>query len=306
MLVQLLSSRLQLPVEYLQRIASQASHLYKEYTVPKRTGTGARTIHHPSRPLKALQRELSLAVLSGLPVHSAATAYLTGSSIRKNAEIHSSGRFLLRLDLKDFFPSLTSEHIAGYIARNPALFVGWDGEDTAFASAISCRWGRLTIGAPSSPAWSNILCCSLDAEIAGFCAERGIAYSRYADDLFFSTVQPNVLWPSQNALISIIETLGFPSGLRVNKAKTAHSSRKRRRAVTGLVLTTDGSVSLGRDRKRKIRSLLHNQSKLNPKQARSLAGMLAFCSDVEPAFVNRLIIRYGAAAVTSAMKGPPP
>src|SRR5580765_4915752 len=105
MIVEQMSSRLALPASYLLRLASSASHRYKEYEIPKKT-RGMRTIHHPARELKLLQRWLVRNVLISLPIHPAATAYQPNSTIRRNAELHVANNYLLRVDFQDFFPSL--------------------------------------------------------------------------------------------------------------------------------------------------------------------------------------------------------
>src|SRR6266446_5286765 len=105
MIIEQAASRLALPIPFLLKLATTASHRYKTYTIPKRTG-GTRTIHHPARELKLLQRWLLQNVLTALPVHTAATAYSKESSIRRNAEMHVANNYILRVDFHNFFPSL--------------------------------------------------------------------------------------------------------------------------------------------------------------------------------------------------------
>src|SRR6267378_3835926 len=105
MIIDQISSRLALPASYLLKVASSASHRYKEYQIPKKT-RGMRTIHHPARELKLIQRWLVRNTLVSLPVHPAATAYEKNSTIRRNAELHMTNNYLLRIDFQDFFPTL--------------------------------------------------------------------------------------------------------------------------------------------------------------------------------------------------------
>src|SRR6266568_8997046 len=105
MILEQTSARLALSVSFLLKLAATASYRYKEYTIPKRT-VGRRTIHHPARELKLVQRWLLRNVLNKLPVHAAATAYREGSNIRLNAETHVTNSYILRVDFQDFFPSL--------------------------------------------------------------------------------------------------------------------------------------------------------------------------------------------------------
>src|SRR5262245_18561054 len=109
-LVERMSDDLIIPQGYVLQVASSASHRYKEYQIPKRTG-GLRTIHHASKELKLFQRWLLRNVIEKFPVHYSATAYRKGFGIVRNAERHVRSKYLLRVDLANFFPSLTDQDI---------------------------------------------------------------------------------------------------------------------------------------------------------------------------------------------------
>jgi RNA-directed DNA polymerase len=129
--------------------------------------------------------------------------------------------------------------------------------------------------------------------LARTCGEAGITYTRYADDLFFSTSTPNILRDVQAVVEAALRSIPYPGSLRVNTQKTRHSSLKRHRRVTGLVLSSQGELSLGRDLKRRIRSQIHRLDSLGSAERARLAGLLAHVRDVEPAFFNRLVLKYG-------------
>ena len=107
MIMERMARELSLPANHVARLVKTASYQYKEYSIAKRGG-GIRTIFHPSRRLKALQKWLLANVVTPWPVHNSATAYRTGRSILDNANAHVKTRFLLRMDMQEFFPSLTS------------------------------------------------------------------------------------------------------------------------------------------------------------------------------------------------------
>jgi retron-type reverse transcriptase len=115
MLISDISRGLNLPVDYLETLAATASYRYKRYPIPKKSG-GVRLISHPARELKLVQNWLVDNVLNRLPVHDSATAYRQGSSILKNAAPHAKNNFLLRIDFRDFFPSLTRADVAGVLS----------------------------------------------------------------------------------------------------------------------------------------------------------------------------------------------
>jgi RNA-directed DNA polymerase len=298
-LLQLISDSLQLPQDYILRIAKSASFSYKRIEIPKKNG-GVRVIHHPSKELKAVQRWLLHAVISRLPIDDSALAYIKGRSIADNATRHLGGGYLLRLDLRNFFPSITQQDIKLHIKENSLEFPGWDDADVNLFCALVCRYQRLTIGAPSSPSLSNALCRNLDTEIRILVERNDINYTRYADDMFFSTSKPNVLGQIHGEITRIIENSPLPAGLMINSAKTRHTSKRHRRVVTGLVLSSENKLSVGRHTKRRVRSLIYNLGSLSDEDRHRLAGLISFIRSVEPDFVNRLILKYGSKRVILA------
>ena len=300
-LIESLSAGLGLPIPFLKGIARKASHAYKVYEIPKRSG-GFREIAHPARQLKSLQRWLLFNVLHEWPVHAAASAYVRGSNLYRHASKHAASRYLLRLDFEQFFPSIKSADVSAYLEHSPQVAPSWTAEDRSFFVQIVTRFGALTIGAPTSPALSNALCYDLDLRCAAIAADQDCVYTRYADDLFFSTTRPNVLHSIPTDVRKIAAGLSFPAHLRLNTSKQRHLSRKWRRIVTGVVLTSDGRACLGRARKRFIRSQIHMLDALTEAQKTSLRGLISYAADIEPLFINDLILKYGHGPVMRAWK----
>ncbi len=260
------------------KIVRNAPRRYKTYPIAKRGG-GERIISQPARELKVLQRILVEKILSGLPVHPAATAYRKGTSIRANAGVHA-GTGPIKFDFKDFFPSITARDWRVYCEQK-SLFE--DELDLSITTSIFFQKRddssslRLAIGAPSSPALSNVLMNDFDTRIADLVR---------MDEVRYTVVE--------KSLRKAIREIKSPS-LTINEAKTVLATIKYKRFVTGLVLTNDGKVSIGQERKRKIRAALHSDfyGRLQLAQRKELAGLLAFVSDVEPQFLERLEKKYG-------------
>jgi hypothetical protein len=283
----------------VRRIIVSAPKRYKHYSIPKRSG-GSRPIAQPARELKLLQRAFVEHFLGGLPIHDAAAAYRRGHSIRSNAARHADNGPILKLDFADFFPSLTSSDWARYCEKHD-IFQS-DGEvfltsQLLFHHVKGRTKIRLAIGAPSSPVVSNLLMFEFDSllttrlEIEG----RGkIVYSRYADDLTFSAPRLGYLKSVEKIVRQTLRDIGSPS-LRINDAKRVVATKKVQRRVTGLIITNDNKVSLGRPRKRILRSALERYAhgKLNAEEINWLRGMLAFSKDVEPEFLEVLQRKFG-------------
>jgi len=298
MLLEYIAARSRLPVDFLASVAVRADFLYRTYTIPKKDG-GVRTIEHPAKKLKFLQRWVLKLVIDRLPVHPQATAYQKGSSIRRNAEIHAGNNFLMCMDFEAFFPSLKSENVASLMKRR------WDlvsehmsTTDLELLSRIVCRRGSLTIGAPSSPRLSNALLYDFDCYWSQRSARYGVAYTRYADDIAFSTNESGVLEFLEAELLATTVHAGGLQ-LTVNRRKTIHTSNKRKKRVTGLIITPTGRVSIGRHRKREIKSLVHSalERSENAPNPDYLRGLLAFVNACEPSFLVSLQKKYGEAEV---------
>lgn len=294
-----MSMDLLLPKASLDRLILSAPHRYKVYQVPKRTGSGMRTIAQPAKEVKKLQYWVMQNIFDRFDIHPSAIAYVTGKNIRVNAESHAKHPYALKLDFKNFFPSIMAEDFLQYAKQNEKLQYS----DTDLQKLVRILFWcprfesklRLSIGAPSSPYLSNAIMYKFDSDISQYCALQGVIYTRYADDITFSMVDKTMRGQALAKVSEVLQALSFPK-LELNSEKTIFCSKAHRRIVTGLILTNDGSISLGRDRKRNIRAQLHHfvSGRLPDSQRPHLRGLLAFARDIEPAFVRRMEKKYGS------------
>lgn len=276
MIIEQMAVALGLKVGFINSFAQGASHAYKTYWIPKRDGS-PRIIHHPSKQLKTFQRWLLEYVLSNFPIHDAAMAYRRQRSIFDNASIHAQSNYLLRMDFADFFPSIKDSDFQVFVeARRATLFSNWSESDVEILRKLLFRNSSLTIGAPTSPVVSNFLCFEMDATLDELSRRYGVSYTRYADDLFFSTAQAGVLNSIEQEVQKKVLALVLPSSLKLNLTKTRHSSRRRTRKVTGITLGSDKTPHIGRHLKRKIRSLIHKVDSLDARSRMRLAGLLSY------------------------------
>lgn len=290
----------------LNRLIQRAPHSYKIYTIPKRSG-GQRTIAQPAKETKFIQRWLIQNIFSKLPVHECASAYKDGASIKKNANAHKNNSYVTKLDFKDFFPSITSNDLVKHISIHLGNSLGaQDIQDIARISCIRLQGKSdlcLSVGAPSSPVLSNSIMYSFDSEVFAWCAKNGITYTRYADDLTFSTSTKKISSDIELFVMDVVQKLTYPS-LGLNSKKTTHLSKKHQRRITGIIINNEGNISLGRNRKREISALIHKFTLgiLPEPEIFRLQGLLGFAKDVEPLFVARMRGKYTSKLIEEVLQ----
>ena len=292
--------------ESVLEIIQDAPLRYKVYAIPKKGG-GKRVIAQPARELKLIQRSISRLILEGFPVHAAAMAYREGVGIADNARSHVGKWPILKLDFEKFFNNISAAAWRRFLTSQRVIPI--DRADAAFITK-ALFWGMggkepfcLSIGAPSSPMLSNIIMFDFDKNMHKFSVKHGIRYTRYADDITVSAKDVDALRLFEKHLRSYIERNKTPL-LILNEEKRASFSASERRLVTGLVLTPEGKVSLGRDRKRELSSLIHRYrlGQLDHEKLGYLHGMLAFAWSSEKEFINRMRVKYGSDIITAILK----
>lgn len=279
----------------LEILILTAPERYKEHNIQKRHGRGLRLISQPTAEIKFLQKILMKYELSNLPVHKSATAYRRGSSIKEHAQIHARESYLLKLDFKDFFPSIKADSLEIMLAKNTS----YSAPELKSICRILCRNDhksdelKLSIGAPSSPYISNYFLHEFDAKLFNFCEIKKINYTRYADDIALSTSEPKLLDLAYQEVKNILVELSY-LGLTLNKDKTINVSRKNRKTLVGLRLGNDGGTSIGRNEKRKLRATMHyyHYGLLAPENIAWFRGYLSFVHSIDPSFVQNLCQRY--------------
>lgn len=287
-----LSSDLGLMQAHLNAIMRTAPLRYKAFQIEKKDGS-LRWVAQPAKEVKAIQRWLVSKVLNELPVHECTTAYRDGRSIRLNAARHVRSHYMLKVDFEQFFPSVKKRDIKNHLSRHLQASLSPD----AIEMVAHClTWApvrgnglELCIGAPSSPLISNSIMYDFDDAMSNYCGDS-ISYTRYADDLTFSCNEKGALDQVLQFVRSSLDRLEYPR-IAINEHKTVFASRKSRRTVTGIVLTPDHKLSVGRTRKRLIRATYHRflLGELDSDESEELMGLIAFVESVEPGFRERLV-----------------
>lgn len=239
---------------YTIRIQPVANR-YSSFTIPKRNG-GSRNIDAPEDSLKLVQSRLADLLQDcisdidkerGNP-EKISHGFRRGHSIISNAKNHANKRFVLNVDLKDFFQTINFGRVLGYLLKNRDFSLHNDVGVTL--AQIACHNNGLPQGAPSSPVISNLIAHILDIRLAKLANIYGCHYTRYADDLTFSTnlrsfpaklarLDPvSARWVAGRSLEKAIKQSGF----ELNASKTRVQLEQSRQDVTGIVVNDGVNV----------------------------------------------------------------
>lgn len=241
--------------------AAYAKDRYESFEIPKRTG-GVRRIDSPTGLTRAAQYKLLPILAERHRPHPASHAFIEGRSVLTNARPHVGQRLVLNIDLEDFFPSINFGRIRGLFMAKPFLM---SEEAATICAQICCYKNGLPQGAPTSPILSNYIASALDRRLSRLSREHGLRYSRYADDITYSTTRsefPNAiaLWSGEpaNAPVAVgdaVRAAVEASGFRVNEKKVRLQHRRVRQSVTGL--TVNARPNVDRRRLGRIRAMIH-------------------------------------------------
>lgn len=239
-----------------------SSH-YRE--VPKFEKGKIRILHVPDETLMLLQSSILERILYQLPVSPAAHCAVLHRSAKTNVKVHLKGKSWFKLDFKDAFPSVSREmiieHLTPLLIQRYTNFPTETVKDLAsLLSFLGSYKNALPQGAPTSPVMMNLVCYELDLELIKIAEIFGLKYTRYSDDLCFSTPESKI---PKRVRVTIIETVkGY--GFKINKEKTRYKTGKATVAkVTGITLIpggTDGSevkTSLPRKTIERYRNIIH-------------------------------------------------
>ena len=226
----------------------------KTFRLRKKHG-GYREITAPKGALRGILQALNLVLQTYDKPTPWAYGFVCGRSVVDNARPHVGKRYILNLDLKDFFPTITRQQVADCLTAEPFGFSSLAAKLVSGLATVRTKNNEevLAQGFATSPTLSNFICREMDKEIASIATAQGITFTRYADDLTFSS-DTDILRP-QGELVQQVKTIVERYGFRLNEEKTHLQRRGRRQEVTGLMVTE--KVNVSRRYVREIRSLLY-------------------------------------------------
>lgn len=308
----------------LRRFVEREEDPYRKFRITKRSG-GKRLICVPNHQLMMVQRWLAEYVLNRIDSNPASTAYSPGASPIKCALRHCGARWLLKLDIRKFFESISEIqvfHVFQSLGYNPLISFEMARLCTRIY-ADSNRWerrvwtvrldhyhgipayqtkqiGHLPQGAPTSPMLSNLAMRGLDRDLAEIATEAGLIYTRYADDLTFSTGSTAFFRHDATNFLRLAQKRVREEGLLPNKQKTLIAPPGARKIVLGLLVDGD-RPRLRREFKQRLLVHAHYLKRFGPahhaekrgfrsvwSMQRHTYGLVAYARQVEPDFALRV------------------
>lgn len=264
------------------RLLRNADKEYRSFIIKKKNGK-ERKIYAPSWRLCRIQKIILRKILSHYPVSQYACAYIKGKSLYQNAEPHINKKYILKLDITDFFGSITSEQILSCVF-NKNYYPTPVG---VALTTLCCYKGALVQGAPTSPMLSNLVMKHFDDVMGEWCKKQNISYTRYCDDMTFSSDKP--LYHVYSKASLFLENMGF----LLNEKKTRFVTNTSRQTVTGLVVNE--KVSVPNEYKRNLRKNIYFFLKYDTEDTafinssldyygyiHSLLGKIAYVLSIEP------------------------
>jgi RNA-directed DNA polymerase len=307
------------PYAFLRAVVSRAIDPYRVFRLRKKAG-GFRRITVPSYPLNAVQGWLHTTVLKGQKVHSSSQAFNEGCSPLKNAASHCGAKWLIKVDLKNFFESISERQVyrvfreMGFPAlisfelgrictrvcvpppTSPRLFWQLTGR-YSIASYCHTQLGHLPQGAATSPLLANLVCHRFDEQLNALAMANDCTYTRYADDIVFSA--QSFSRTRALGLISRVDRISEDFGFRRNGRKTVIAPPGARRVVTGLLV--DGAeVRLTKNFRERLELHLYHALKAGVAEhcrrrkfasligfMNHLDGLITYAEHVEPRFGSK-------------------
>ena len=228
----------------LYAVSNNLGKHYRKVKLPKKNG-GFRTLSVPDEVLKSIQRQIAEVLLIHSPTSRYAKAYRFGSSTLRNAKHHVGKQVVLKLDILHFFDSIRYSTVKDKVFPEEIY-----AEPVRILLTMLCyHKDALPQGAPSSPAITNIILHEFDEQIGQWCRERGIAYTRYCDDMTFS----GDFNPAE--VIRFVRLELKKMGFLLNEQKTQIQRPGQQQTVTGIVVNE--KLSIPADYRRKLRQELY-------------------------------------------------
>lgn len=247
---------------------------YRTFRIRK--GRGYRLIHAPRVSLKVVQRWMGFHIAKSVVWPDFVTGFVEGRSHLTAARAHSGANWVYSIDIENFFPSVSRHRV-----RHVFEELGYSSYASDVCAALTCFNGGLAQGSPASPVLANLALASLDQQLNALCAQYGVRYTRYADDLVFSGVRDAV----PEGFRSQVKQLVRADGWRLAEPKEYFAKSPKRLKVHGLLVhCAEPRLTRGyRNKLRAYRHMLANRD-LSENDKQRMQGHVTYADSVDRYF----------------------
>ncbi len=269
------------------------SRSYLTYFIKKSDGKRVRRIDAPLPNLKAIQKIILKKLLYRYRAHDIAHGFVTGRSPKTNAEKHVGKKYIIKLDIKDFFPSINIimvKHYLTYLTHKQKIFDIPSREDIILLAQILCLNGSLPQGAPTSPAFTNLVCYGLDLELDKLQKAFACTVTRYADDVTISLNDPTNI----SLIIFKVSEILYRHGFIVNRKKCRVCINSRRQKVTGVIV--NNKLNTPKEIWRNLRAAIHQatlRGEISQEDTQKLRGKIEWLRSLNPVRGNQFLTKFG-------------
>jgi len=225
--------------ELFYSITNDTQLFYHSFFIPKRNGK-KRLIREPYPSLKEIQYWILNNILVKHPISKYAKAYVKNKGIIDNVKFHKQQNVIIKLDVKNFFESITYFDVYSIFLR-----MGYVKSVSNMLARLCCLDEKLPQGAPTSPCLSNIFCILLDKRIGSYITKLNFRYTRYSDDI---TISGDIKDSQIKSIIDFCDKTLSDFGLKLHKSKTKILRQSNCQYVTGVVL--NNKISAGTKQKK--------------------------------------------------------
>ena len=254
----------------LNRSIYGTESFYRTFEIPKSSG-GMRKIDAPYPSLLGIQKWITQNILSSVRLSDYTHGFVKRRSIITNAKMHLGARCMLKMDIENFFPSISLKRVIAIFR-----FLGYSPSVSYFLSTLCCLNGQLPQGGGASPQISNIVTTPLDRRLGGLAKSYELIFTRYADDLAFSGNYIPIKF------IEIVATVVKSEGFSINTKKTKLMRGGGRRIVTGISIGS-GELKFPKASKRKLRQEIYWLEK------KGILSQSEYGGNFDPMYVDRLL-----------------
>lgn len=274
-----LASVLSLSKTQLYVLINIKNRCYSQVNIPKKDGS-IRTLHVPSYTMKIVQKWIYEEILKQITPSQYSRAFIPKHhGIKETLNDHVNQSYVLCMDLHDFFNSIKKKRVFCFF-----LSLGYNVEVSNLLTELCTYDDALPQGAVTSPYLSNLLCFRFDSRLSGLCKKRGITYSRYADDMYFSSNNKVQLLK----IIKIVYEIARTEGFVINNHKTRFYSNNHKKLILGIGVN-DCQCHVLKEYKRLIRSEIFNCVKNGNYSIRNhILGKISYVKDIEPDYLSSI------------------